>query len=142
MKVLRAFLKEAEITEDLRELVEGVITATLAMSVQAHFWHWQTKNYAAHEALGDFYENLTELVDEVAEVFMGSGGEFVSEVQASMSTFDIDRVKEDLEEYKERLVEAEVSLMKDEAGHLHGVGDKVNDLIQEVDKLQYLLTLK
>lgn len=41
---------------------------------QAHFWHWKTKSYAQHMALGAFYEGLVPLVDGLVESWMGKYG--------------------------------------------------------------------
>ena len=41
----------------------------------AHREHLRTRNYAAHVALGAFYEALIPKVDEFAETYMGRFGE-------------------------------------------------------------------
>ena len=38
---------------------------------QAHLLHWQTRGYAEHKALGDFYDKLLEFKDEIVEKLMG-----------------------------------------------------------------------
>lgn len=121
---------------------EEAITAALAMSVQAHFWHWQTKSYAAHTALGEFYEKLTELADGMAEGLMGSGYHFVSDVDVHMGRFELDDAVQKIRAFKETIAEAENELMSGETPLLHGVGDQANDVIKAADKVLYLLTLK
>lgn len=37
----------------------------------AHFMHLQTKSYAAHKALGSFYEDIIDLADRWAESYQG-----------------------------------------------------------------------
>lgn len=37
--------------------------------------HWKTKSFAKHIALGDLYENLQELTDKIAEMYMGAYGQ-------------------------------------------------------------------
>lgn len=41
----------------------------------AHREHLRTRNYAAHVALGTFYEGVIPLIDSFAESFMGRFGE-------------------------------------------------------------------
>jgi DNA-binding ferritin-like protein len=135
-------LRQLVESEEALRKAEEAISDTLAMSVQAHFWHWQTKSYAAHEALGEFYETLTEVADEMAESFMGSGHEFTADVDITMRRFDMDDAVEGIREFKEMLVEAETELMQDDNALLHGVGDKVMDAVHAADKVLYLLTLK
>lgn len=40
----------------------------------AHMWHLQTNSYAAHEAFGDFYEELSDLADTFLEACIGVNG--------------------------------------------------------------------
>jgi DNA-binding ferritin-like protein len=120
-----------------------LISDVLAMSVQSHLWHWQTKTYAAHEAFGEFYETLTETVDEIAEGFMGADIQFGNvKVAAEGDTFQMTAVIEELKRFKAAMADAETKLMSDENKLFHGVGDKVLEIVQATDKLLYLLTLK
>ncbi len=41
---------------------------------QAHIFHLQTSSYAAHKALGAYYEDIVDLVDSYAENFQGRYG--------------------------------------------------------------------
>ena len=43
----------------------------LHASTNTHLLHWTTKSYAEHQALGKFYSELPELVDQLAEAMMG-----------------------------------------------------------------------
>ena len=131
------------LTEGQREdqMIERVITEILAMSVTSHFWHWQTKSYAAHEALGEFYTKLTEIADQLAESFMGMGGSFNVGVDTHMSSFSVNRAVEELRELKGLLVETVNQLTTQENGAHQGCADIIIDGIKEIDKLRYLLTL-
>lgn len=40
----------------------------------AHRAHWKTHSYAAHMALGAFYENVIEAVDALVEAYQGKNG--------------------------------------------------------------------
>lgn len=42
----------------------------------AHIYHWQTTSYSAHKALGKFYEEMPDLVDNLVESYMGRNGIF------------------------------------------------------------------
>lgn len=54
----------------LNELVGRVFATRNA----AHLLHFSTGSYAAHMALGDFYEAIVEQIDEVVEVCQGKFG--------------------------------------------------------------------
>ena len=139
MKLNRIVLTEQENRD---RVVQEVIAKVLSMSVTSHYWHWQTKSYAEHKALGDFYEKMTEQADLLAEQFMGAGGEFQIAVNTEMMPYSKDKVVEELEDFKKSIVEVETELMKDENGPMHGVADTMIDVIKEVDTLLYLLTLE
>ena len=46
----------------------------LCTAVAAHFMHWSTSSYAAHKALGKYYEAIPDLVDTVVEDYQGCYG--------------------------------------------------------------------
>lgn len=46
----------------------------LNAAVKAHQMHWNTRSYAQHVALGDFYDTLPELIDTVIESYQGKYG--------------------------------------------------------------------
>lgn len=50
----------------------ALFAATLLhSSTNAHFFHWSTNSYSQHKALGNFYEDIIELVDDYVEAYMG-----------------------------------------------------------------------
>lgn len=44
-----------------------------------HFMHLQTRSYAAHKALGSFYEDIVEATDTLAEAIQGHVGELITD---------------------------------------------------------------
>lgn len=55
-------------------MIDDFISRTFAARDAAHREHFRTKSYAAHMALGAFYETLPGLVDEFVEVYQGQFG--------------------------------------------------------------------
>ena len=55
----------------------------LCTAIAAHFMHWSTSSYAAHKALGEYYEAIPDLVDAVVEAYQGCYG-LVGRFQARM----------------------------------------------------------
>lgn len=47
------------------------VASSLATRTAAHILHILSRSYAQHNALGDFYEALTDKVDAYAEVYLG-----------------------------------------------------------------------
>ena len=54
----------------MNEASEFLLTL-LHASTNTHLLHWTTKSYAEHVALGKFYTELPDLVDQLAEAMMG-----------------------------------------------------------------------
>lgn len=52
------------------ELISHLITA----DVMARKYHWATKLFSAHMALGEFYDSITELTDSFVEKYQGCYG--------------------------------------------------------------------
>lgn len=57
---------------------EKFIAESLALRTATHLAHLSSKSYARHVALGEFYEALTELIDQYAEVCMGLEGQITA----------------------------------------------------------------
>ena len=53
----------------------GDFLATLFLTRElAHRYHLATKSYSEHKALGRFYEELLDLIDDLAEMWQGKEG--------------------------------------------------------------------
>jgi hypothetical protein len=60
-------VQEAEEDQSLTDLV----MCLLHSATVTHIMHWQTESYAAHQALGEYYSEIPELVDAVIEAYQG-----------------------------------------------------------------------
>jgi len=47
------------------------LATLLHSSTNTHFAHWSTDSYSKHKALGHYYEDILDLVDSLAESYMG-----------------------------------------------------------------------
>lgn len=54
--------------------VMDFIMCSLSAVTDTHIMHWTTDSYSQHQALGEFYDGLSDLIDEWAEAFMGKAG--------------------------------------------------------------------
>jgi hypothetical protein len=55
-------------------MIEELIAKVFATRNNAHLEHWRTGSFAAHMALGDFYEDVIETVDKLVEAYQGNFG--------------------------------------------------------------------
>lgn len=58
--------------------LEGTIQRLLQTRDQAQMFHWNTKSYAAHVALGGFYDSLLDSIDAFFEASKGKYPEVFS----------------------------------------------------------------
>lgn len=112
----------------------------LGLQCQLKINHWQTKTYSRHQAFGDTYNSLQELIDTYVEESMGKYGRFVLDDESkniqitNLSDLDIksfiNTVREALVQFSEQIDEKDTNLLN--------IRDEMLGLI---NKLSYLLTL-
>ena len=51
-----------------------MISLLLHSRTQAHIFHWQTKSFAEHLALGTYYDQVVDLLDGLVESYQGKYG--------------------------------------------------------------------
>lgn len=54
--------------------VENLIESSFKLRNAAHGAHWKTKSYSEHQALGDLYDNVVDLLDKYVETYQGVFG--------------------------------------------------------------------
>lgn len=67
--------KQADIISDYAMCLLHGVTA-------AHVHHWNTDSYAQHQALGEFYEKLSDLADTFVEATLLEKGKIISSEKA------------------------------------------------------------
>lgn len=56
---------------DQPETLPDLVMCLLHSATVTHIMHWQTESYAAHQALGEYYSDIPELIDQVIEAYQG-----------------------------------------------------------------------
>lgn len=64
-------------------MVEELINRVFAARDAAHAAHWKTKSYAQHQALGEYYDEVIEALDDYVEAHQGTFG-IVGELDADV----------------------------------------------------------
>lgn len=67
----------------------AVISLLFNARTNAHIAHLQTKSYAAHKALDDFYTEVVDLADRFAESAQGTQGILTGYTLGNLNTGDI-----------------------------------------------------
>jgi len=118
----------------MNEEVAEFVAQLLHSSTVTHFMHWATNSYAKHKALGKYYEQIIELVDQYAEAYMGRYEQLKNFPEEFHS--EKDPIKY-LEAMKNFVAEARKELPQDTA--LQNLIDEIADLINStIYKLKFL----
>ena len=112
---------------------------------QIKFWHWQTEEHAVHVALGDLYDQLSELLDTIVEAWQGKTQTRITVKHNGSAWQPSDwESAETAATFVSRLIENTVEEIN-ELKKLDSYGDIIN-LLEELNgvlaKSMYLLTLK
>lgn len=106
---------------------------------QAHVYHLQSKEYAQHIALQEYYEGILDFIDTIVEVYQGQYnliGDYSMIEPNDIDKSDVIKYFQDLAEFvkKERF-----NFFKEEDLHLQAIIDEVISFIyQKLYKLRFL----
>jgi DNA-binding ferritin-like protein len=112
---------------------------------QIKVFHWNTKSYAAHKALDEFHEKLSELADEFVEVFIGKMGPAKVTTTLKMDGITTTANTKIITTYIERFCESARAIHKELGSHKGGASELQNildEMMSLANKTVYLLTLQ
>lgn len=121
----------------------NIITKLLTVQAQLRVFHWQTKSYAEHQALGGLYEDLDDLIDTFVETFSGRRGGVP--VAAGNFTLVAENYKDNkglftfLDEFSVYLKQDIPTMLDPSDSDLLNIRD---EMLGAVNKTKYLLRLK
>jgi DNA-binding ferritin-like protein len=121
---------------------EELIIQFFTLQHQIKVLHWQTKSYARHKAYDDVYSSLGELIDNFVEIYMGKYGrvEFSGgEGSITLKNTDSLQLNNFLKDSIDWLKSLNEKLKSDNDSDLLNLRD---EMMGEINKLRYLLTLK
>lgn len=111
----------------------------MQFQTQVKIWHWQTKIYAKHKALGKLYDFLANQLDEFTETAMGKYGR-VDAIDITYNFVNVtdSGVNEAIDNCISDCVNLSRSLDKEDTDLLN----LRDEIIGNLNKTKYLLTLK
>ena len=121
----------------------NIITKLLTVQNQLRVYHWQTKSYAEHKALGKLYESLDGLTDQFIETLSGAKGGVPS--AKDNFTFIADNYKDNktvvafLDEFIVYLSQDVPQMLDSKNTDLLNIRD---EMLGAVNRTKYLLRLK
>ena len=117
------------------------VTKFLTLHNQIRIFHWQTKSYAEHQALGGLYESLDDMIDTFAETYFGKYGRVRSDTSFdfSISNYEPSTPLELIDNAINYLTNDLPKVLQSTDTDLLNIRD---DMLGELHKTKYLLTLK
>ncbi len=119
------------------KMEQKLIEFSLNVLNQVKLFHWATKSYAAHKALGDLHDLLSESVDDLVESYIGAAG------RQPLGLFEITTVANtDLKQVIPFLKEAGATLRRIRTDlKASELQNKVDEMLGAMDRTSYLLNL-
>lgn len=122
--------------------MEKVILNLIKLQNQIRILHWQTESFGQHKAFGKTYEVLDALMDKLVEVYQGKYGRIafgalVSIELMDMKEMDVSLVLKEVTNYMSTSFVSSVDPETDT--DILNIRD---EMLAELNKLKYLLTLK
>jgi len=117
--------------------IEDIAGKLATFHEQIHQIHWETRSFAEHKALGDFYDFLQDFKDEIVEKIMGYSGKRIKGFRVELikaNENSIDWVDQVL------MFANELEMFGDVNRH-PDVCNMAQALSGEAAKVKYLLTL-
>jgi len=145
LETFNEFLKESYETTTGQQTPNSPLAkltlSLLAIRDQAHLFHWQTKSYAEHVALGEFYETFIDKVDSLMEnIIAKTARPEISNGTITLSGYGTESLNAFLLKTKTTLKTEMLEAISPKNNE--EIWNIVEELKAMVNKLEYLLTLK
>lgn len=118
--------------------LQNIMSTLLGFTAQIHIYHWQTRGYASHMALGGLYDGIADLGDAFVETYIGvNGGNRVDEamLETVLLRFDIDSVVSTIDSFESFLKSLDSTISNTDLLNIR------DEMLALVHKTKYLLTL-
>jgi|LakMenEpi03Aug12_release.lakeMendotaPanAssembly.Ray.scaffolds.fasta_scaffold211628_2 hypothetical protein len=116
------------------------ITPFLVILNQIKIFHWQTRSYAEHKALGEAYESLDGLFDKLIETYYGKYGRPTDQIEYTFKAFTYKpELATTIKDYRDQLMSELSSVLTEQDLDLLNLKDEIEG---QFNHLLYLLTLK
>lgn len=118
-----------------------IVTMLVQIQTQFKFLHWQTTSYAKHQAYGETYDTLGDLIDNFVEAMMGKYGrpQFPSEFMIGFQDINSISLQKFIDGTCEFLIGLSNDLNPNTDTDLLNLRD---EMLHQINKLKYLMTLK
>jgi hypothetical protein len=112
-----------------------LITLLVGAGLQLRVFHWQTRSYAEHAALGVLYDKVSEVTDELVESIQGTEEPRITFSQGGFTLVDYTS-KQDVLIYLQDFIESIRERRTDEQTEIQ---NRLDDLIAATERSCYLV---
>lgn len=132
---IKSLIQEQEETES--NDFPTIVSQLLFSQTQVHIFHLQTKSFAEHNALQDYYEDIDDLVDTLVESYQGEFGIIENYKSFKVESYqDTDQVIAYFEMILNLVKEGRETI---ESTHLQNILDEIITLVTKtMYKLKFL----
>ena len=122
--------------------MEQIILNLIKLQNQLRINHWQTESYAQHVAFGEAYNALDALLDQLVETHQGKHGKISLDSESSVELTNLEELSmqdilTQVTDYLSTEFDSAIEAEKDT--YCLNIRDEI---LQSLNKLKYLLTLK
>ncbi len=70
-------------------MIEELVSRVFATRNAAHLRHWSTGSFSEHSALGDFYDDVIDKIDDIVETYQGAFGKIKKPTLGAQNIGDV-----------------------------------------------------
>lgn len=109
---------------------------------QSHLFHWQTTSHSLHVALGEFYENYIDLLDDLIEMTLGAFNNRPS-ISQSKSIELLNYSEYELQLFIQNSLDIMTIKAKDLIDPTYTeIYNKIDEIVEQINILSYKMSLK
>jgi DNA-binding ferritin-like protein len=114
--------------DNMKKSIAPLIHKLFTARTQAHVFHLQTTSYATHKALDEFYSDIVDFIDELAETYQGKYGIITGYTYTEKMSED----QKDVLPYFEKLADY---MQKDAKEYIDANDTQLQNILDEITAL-------
>jgi DNA-binding ferritin-like protein len=120
--------------------MNSLLRKIIQLQRQIKFFHWNTKNYAAHKITDDFHTTLSDLVDQLVEVSISHKMKLanINKYYKKVKEF---KTKDDVMKYVDN-ISKDIAMLHKKKDIPHDIKAILDTVVGELNRFKYLFVMK
>lgn len=120
--------------------MNSLLRKIIQLQRQIKFFHWNTKNYAAHKITDDFHTTLSGLVDQLVEVSISHKMKLanINKYYKKVKEF---KTKDDVMKYVDN-ISKDIAMLHKKKDIPHDIKAILDTVVGELNRFKYLFVMK